>query len=64
MARGLGEDHADTKDTKLVEIVQAELKQGRRVTVYVQFTGVHDVRPKLLKLLTDAGVRRWLCQTR
>ena len=53
----LGEDHTDNKDAKLVEIVQAELKQGRRCAIYPQFTGVHDVRPKLLKLLTDAGVR-------
>ena len=53
----LGEDHADSKDQKLVEIVQAELKEGRRCAVYPQFTGVHDVRPKLLKILTDAGIR-------
>ncbi len=53
----LGEDHTDSKDTKLVEIVKAELRVGRRCAVYPQFTGVHDVRPKLLKLLTDAGIR-------
>jgi SNF2 family DNA or RNA helicase len=53
----LGEDHADSKDAKLVEIVKAELREGRRCAVYPQFTGVHDVRPKLLKLLTDDGVR-------
>jgi hypothetical protein len=53
----LGEDHADSKDIKLVEIVQAELQQKRRCAVYPQFTGVHDVRPKLLKLMTDAGIK-------
>ena len=53
----LGEDHVDSKDTKLVEIVRAELKEGRRCAIYPQFTGVHDVRPKLLKLLTGASIR-------
>jgi len=53
----LGDHHADSKDQKLVEIVQAELRSDRRCAVYPQFTGVHDVRPKLLKLLTDAGIR-------
>ncbi len=53
----LGEDHCDSKDKKLVEIVQAELREGRRCAVYPQFTGVHDVRPKLLKLLSDASVK-------
>ncbi|MEI6232898.1 MAG: DEAD/DEAH box helicase [Planctomycetota bacterium] len=53
----LGENHEDSKDRKLVEIVRAELGEGRRCAVYPQFTGVHDVRPKLLKLLTDAGIR-------
>src|SRR5204862_322693 len=41
----------------LDELVCAELKAGRRCAIYPSFTGVHDVRPKLLKLLTDAGVR-------
>ena len=53
----LGEDRADSKDMKLVEIVRAELNEGRRCAIYVQFVGAHDVRPKLLNLLTDAGVR-------
>ncbi|HLX62279.1 MAG TPA: hypothetical protein VKX17_13450 [Planctomycetota bacterium] len=53
----LGEDHCDSKDEKLVEIVQAELRQKRRCCLYPQFTGVHDVRPKLLKLMTDAGIK-------
>jgi len=53
----LGEDHVDTKDEKLLEIIRDELRQGRRCAVYPQFTGVHDVRPKLLKLMTDAGIK-------
>ena len=53
----LGDDHSDTKDEKLVEIVRAELSEGRRCAIYPQFTGVHDVRPKLLKLMTDAGIK-------
>ena len=53
----LGEDHTDSKDAKLLEVVRGELKEGRRCCVYPQFVGVHDVRPKLLKLLTNAGIR-------
>ena len=53
----LDDEHADSKDTKLVDIVQEELSEGRRCAIYPQFTGVHDVRPKLLKLLTDADIR-------
>ena len=53
----LGEDHTDSKDEKLLEVIEGELKEGRRCAVYPQFTGVRDVRPKLLKLMTDAGVR-------
>jgi len=53
----LGEHHLDGKDRRLVEICQAELKQGRRCCVYVSFTGKHDVRPKVQKVLTDAGLR-------
>ncbi len=53
----LGEDHADSKDTKLLEVVRTEVGEGRRCAIYPQFTGVHDVRPKLLKLLIDAGIR-------
>src|SRR5205085_7730068 len=40
-----------------LEVVQGELGEGRRCAIYPQFVGVHDVRPKLRKLLTDAGVR-------
>ncbi|MEI6232654.1 MAG: hypothetical protein WCT04_06355, partial [Planctomycetota bacterium] len=53
----LGDDHTGSKDMKLLEVVQGELGEGRRCAIYPQFTGVHDVRPKLLKLLTDAGVK-------
>ncbi len=53
----LGEDHTDSKDTKLLEFVRGELGEGRRCAIYPQFVGVHDVRPKLLKTLTDAGIR-------
>src|SRR5579862_8185374 len=53
----LGEDHTDSKDTKLVEIIQEELKQDRRCAIYPQFTGVHEVRQKLLKLMAESNVR-------
>ena len=55
--KDLGEDHVDSKDIKLLDIVQAELKQNRRCAIYPQFTGVHDVRQKILKMLTDAQIR-------
>ena len=53
----LGDGHCDAKDEMLVEIVRGELKAGRRCAIYPQFTGVHDVRPKILELLNRAGVR-------
>jgi hypothetical protein len=34
-----------------------EQKQGRRCCVYLSFTGKHDVRPKIQRLLADAGLR-------
>lgn len=55
--QNLGEGYIDAKDEKLLEIVKSELKQGRRCGVYVQYTGVHDVRPKLLKLFADSGIK-------
>ncbi|HLX62946.1 MAG TPA: hypothetical protein VKX17_16865 [Planctomycetota bacterium] len=53
----LGEDHIDSKDKKLVEIAQEELNQDRRCAIYPQFTGVHEVRQKLLKLMAESNVR-------
>jgi hypothetical protein len=53
----LGENHADGKDRRLVEICRAELKGGRRCCVYVTFTGKHDVRPKVQQLLKSANLR-------
>jgi hypothetical protein len=53
----LGEHYLDGKDLRLVEICQVEQKQGRRCCVYLSFTGKHDVRPKIQRLLADAGLR-------
>ena len=53
----LGENCADSKDAKLIEIVKNELRAGRRCAIYPQFTGVHDVRPKLLDLVSKAGIK-------
>lgn len=47
----------DSKDEKVVEICKQELAQGRRCCIYVQFTGKHDIRPKIVKALTEAGLR-------
>jgi len=40
------------------------LAEGRRCAIYPQFTGVHDVRQKLLKLMTDAGIKALIMPTR
>lgn len=53
----LGEFHCDGKGRKLAEICKAELKAGRRCCVYVSFTGKHDVRPKIQRILAEAGLR-------
>ena len=58
--KDLGENFIGSKDRKLLEIIQSELSQGRHCAVYPQFTGVHDVREKLMKLLMDAGIKALL----
>ena len=44
------------KEKKLVEIVKAELAQGRRVGVYVNNTGHHDVAERVSDLLDREGI--------
>lgn len=57
LPQDLGDLHDDAKDAKLVEYCKAELAQGRRCAIYPVFTGKHDVRPKLQKVLESAGLR-------
>jgi hypothetical protein len=57
----LGEHHEDSKDSKLLELVQAELAQGRKCAIAVNYTGEHNVRPKLSAMFERAGIRMmWL----
>ena len=53
----LGELHEDAKDRKLLELVRAELKQGRKCCIFAQYVGVHDVRPKLLNMFKGAEIK-------
>jgi hypothetical protein len=53
----LGENRIDNKDERLVKICTEEQQKNRRCCVYVNFTGKHDVRPKLQQALQDAGLR-------
>ncbi|MBI3832494.1 MAG: DEAD/DEAH box helicase [Planctomycetes bacterium] len=53
----LGDGHLDGKDRRMVELCKKEVKQGRKCCVYPVFTGRHDVRPKIMKALAEAGLR-------
>jgi len=53
----VGDLHQDGKDKKLLEIIQRELAAGRRCAIYPQYTGVHDVREKMLVLLERNRIR-------
>ena len=45
------------KEDKLVEIVQDNIRRGRKTLVYVEQTGTRDIRLRLLELLQQAGMR-------
>jgi SNF2 family DNA or RNA helicase len=53
----LGDLHVDNKDRQLLQIIQSELADRRKCAIYPQYTGVHDVRPKLVALLKNSGIR-------
>jgi hypothetical protein len=44
------------KEQWLVDHCQAEVAQGRRVIVYLRQTGTRNIRPRIEKLLRDAGL--------
>jgi hypothetical protein len=46
-----------TKERALIEDIQSELKQGRKVQVFATFTGKHDVTCRLKQVLEDVGLR-------
>jgi hypothetical protein len=45
------------KEQSLIELVNGEKANGRKVWVYVQYTDRHDVQGRLERLLKDAGLR-------
>src|SRR5262249_12178752 len=50
---GLPEDHLYAKEQWLIEVVRAELAQGRGVAVFVRQTGTRNIQPRFANLLTD-----------
>ena len=52
----LDETVAYPKEQALLDLAQEELKQGRRLLVYVTHTGTRDITPRLRELLTNKGI--------
>jgi len=46
-----------SKERKLIELVQAELAQGRSCHVFAVYTGKHDVTARISEVLSGAGFR-------
>lgn len=53
----LAESIVRRKERTLIDLVQSERSQGRKVWVYVQYTDKHDVQGRLERLLHQAGLR-------
>jgi len=45
------------KEEELLRLVQEEVSAGRKVLCYLTFTGSRDIRPRLKKIIEDAGLR-------
>lgn len=45
------------KEEELLKLVQEEVSLGRKVLCYLTFTGSRDIRPRLKKILEEAGLR-------
>lgn len=45
------------KEKELIRLVENEVKLGRKVLCYLVFTGRRDIRPRLEKVLKNAGFR-------
>lgn len=56
-ALALGPGELLPKETELVNLVKREKADGRKVLCYLTFTGTRDIRPRLQKILGDAGFR-------
>lgn len=53
----LPEEHRYPKEQALLDLVEAEKAQGRRVLVYITHTASRDITPRLASVLTEAGHR-------
>lgn len=53
----LSKDHVYGKEKKLIDLIRHELKEGRNVFAYCQYTGVKDIMTRLQELLCDEGIR-------
>jgi superfamily II DNA or RNA helicase len=56
-APDLPQDRLYSKERKLVEMVQAELAQGRLCHVFAVYTKQHDVTARISEVLERAGIR-------
>jgi hypothetical protein len=52
----LAESVIRPKEKALIDFCLAEKALGRKVWVYVQFVGAHDVQSRIVKLLNEAGL--------
>jgi superfamily II DNA or RNA helicase len=55
--RDLPEDRLYSKERRLIEIVKAELAQGRLCHVFAVYTKTHDVTARISEILSRAGIR-------
>jgi len=57
VAEDLSEDRIYSKERKLIEMVRAELAEGRLCHVFAVYTKKHDVTARISKVLERAGIR-------
>ncbi len=43
------------KEKELIELIRQEKQQGRKALVYLTFTNTRDIRPRLRRIIEDAG---------
>jgi len=55
--RDLPQGRLYSKERKLIELVKAELAEGRRCHVFAVYTHKHDVPARIGKILENAGIR-------
>ena len=55
--RDLPQDRLYSKERRLIEIVQAELAEGRLCHIFAVYTKTHDVTARIREILSRAGIR-------